>query len=188
VEDATATDACDLKKSRLEDKKQTSSISVMPGVDSCFRGGKKGASRGVKSAGSKVIAPTPKEMNHFKASLAKYDPMLQQHQKLYQYYEEKGRHWLWLLQLNFNLFLYGIGCKKKVVEGFARTWLSGEDVLLLQGDSNFYSGGKLIKTLLNTICTGILKKPEVSGPFSLETMTKLVCGTFQDNALTIYVW
>lgn len=47
---------------------------------------------------------------------------------------EDGRRWLWALQLGFNVLIFGVGSKLRILTHFADQYLVGESVFLVSGD------------------------------------------------------
>lgn len=93
-----------------------------------------------------------------------------------------GYQWSFQLQSNFNLLLYGVGCKKSLIQTFAKTWLAGEDVIEINGniscdnitESINYQGKSILKQIIEVITTSILTKSE-NYLFQTQSSLDIVC-------------
>jgi hypothetical protein len=90
--------------------------------------------------------------------------------------------WSFQLQSNFNLLLYGVGCKKSLIQSFSKSWLAGEDVIEIDsniiGDNNKesikYQSKNILRQLIEVITTSILTKTE-NYLFQAQTSLDVVC-------------
>lgn len=146
---------------------------ALPGAKQFFDNQKKGAKgiRLAKQAHSKrrSLIPTNSEFSEFTKTTQKLDPNISTRHERMKFYESLFLNWLWLLQLNYNILLYGVGSKTKLLKHFVSTHLIGEDVLMISGCSIgskdnkiVLTGDKIIKSLLETIAKKVLNVNESS--------------------------
>ena len=100
-------------------------------------------------------------------------------------YESKFSTWTFNLLANHNICLYGIGCKRMIVNSFVKQYLYGEDVMEFEGDlhiEHVESSNKSptgLKILLNCILTKILLKPkDYELGVNLTTQTQSIVGKY----------
>jgi hypothetical protein len=145
--------------------------SAFPGSAQLFTAQKRGA-RGVRSAARNNahqdgLMPSERAMEVFKDISSTADPLAKAKESLLRkYIYESCYDWLWKMQLNFNILLYGYGSKDGILNSFTRECLSGEDILSIDGTGSQH-GLKIVKALLDTVCTQILGLP-------VETTTAFV--------------
>jgi hypothetical protein len=157
-----------MKKNRLE-----SFATALPGAKQFFDNQKKGA-KGIKLAKEthskrRNLIPTNSELEEFSKTGQKLDPNISTRRERMKFYESLFINWLWLLQLNYNLLLYGVGSKTKLLRHFVDTHLNGEDVLMISGfsaaskdNTSALAGEKVVKSLLETIAKKVLHINELS--------------------------
>lgn len=166
-----------MSKSGTVKSKFESFATALPGAKQFFDNQKKGA-KGIRLAKQthskrRTLVPTNIELDDFYKSTLKLDPNIATRRERLKYYESLFINWLWLLQLNYNLLLYGFGAKSKLLRHFAETHLAGEDVLMISGFSagskesvSVTAGEKVIKSLLETIAKKVLNISEMSNAHS----------------------
>lgn len=140
---------------------------ILPGAETLFRAQRTG-SRGLHEASRKhaqrsAMMPSRDELMHFEKKLYVNDPLAPEREALASSQLSQWSQWLWYIQLNFNLLLFGIGCKAKLVKAFVTQRLHGEDVLSIDGSRQDIAVGstRVVKALLDTICSAILKQPGI---------------------------
>lgn len=89
------------------------------------------ADNSVKShRGGTFSFPTPAEFKFFRTVFAPIaDPFMRSVDELHKHYAGQYMEWLALLDLNQSLYLHGIGHKERLLKGFVKTCLAGEDVI-----------------------------------------------------------
>lgn len=122
------------------------------------------------------ILPSPSEYDNFLKKAGAWDPLYIGRQELKQKHMEKAVDWMKLLIKNFNVLLYGFGCKYGIVEDFTREWLIGEDVVRIMGTAETSANSnRLVKALLDTISNSILCSPDIgSNTANLVSYAELV--------------
>lgn len=158
------------------------SMAVLQGIEKCFVGARRGA-KGLRGAldRSKArisLATTGAEMDYFETTLTQFDPMDRDRENLIQQHlTDNAFGWLWRMQIDYNILLFGVGCKRSLVRTFATEFLSGQQVLMIDGDSEFSSNSnRVIKELLDGICCKILKRQDLwSTCLELESYVRLIC-------------
>ena len=123
-EDSSSTFVTDLharRKSRRNDSDDESyhtvgTMAILPGIDKCFVGarkGTKGLRRALKKCRGRVsFVPTPLEVDTFKKEILHSDPSSKDILELTQrYLDMNALGWLWQMQQDFNILLFGVGCK-----------------------------------------------------------------------------
>lgn len=111
------------------------------------------------------------------------DPLYSDISRLIESYViNKGKEWIWKLACNFNLLLYGIGSKNKIIDGLIKYYLQDTYVLQIDGgiinskDLNVKNDG-IVRALLDRILKSILNNHELSYTlFSVVSYTKIVVG------------
>ena len=143
----------------------SASLPSVAGADSLFRAQRKG-SRGLKEASRKHaqrsdLMPSKDALKDFERRLASNDPLVPHRGDLSRVYLADWNHWLWYMQLSFNLLFFGVGSKRQLVSDFCSKRLDGEDVLSIDGARQDLMGGssRTIKALLEAICSVVLKQP-----------------------------
>ena len=137
---------------------------VLPGAAQLFQAQRTGG-RGLRAAnkahsGREALMPSDIVYRKFQQVVPKIDPLFDVRCRLQTSYLQGRMHWLWQLQLNFNLLFFGVGCKRKLLEQFAEDSLEGEDVLLIDGSlKEGRTGNRVVRALLDSICTNKLKIP-----------------------------
>lgn len=133
------------------------------------------AGKGVpsKSRGGAFTYPTPADLKFFRTMYAPIaDPLATSRDELLQFYaDHQFTEWLALLDLNQSLYLHGVGSQERLLRGFVKSCLAGEDVLQLScGMDRMYPtasavGGRqqswhnVVLNLLRIIANEILSKP-----------------------------
>lgn len=154
-----------------------------PGTSDLFavqRRGSKGLRESSKrNARRTALLPSSIELEVFDRVYAKLDPLSSHKQRLINAYHNDFIHWLWILQCNFNLLLFGCGSKDALLEAFADTHLSGEDCIAISGSTE--SGMQQhtrIKCLLDTIGGSIIHGPLASAQDfdTLDSYAKYIAG------------
>lgn len=172
------------RKVRDEDFQHPTSIPIFPGAKhlfSCQRRGSRGireATRRNSNRGS--LMPSSNEQTVFQKCIPVLDPQYDFRTSLTaDDSNSKLSEWLWMLQLNFNILIFGVGAKETFLRTFAKSQLSGEDVMYINGSKFASVGNRCIKQLLDTICGEILKQSEAASFFSsLDSYSTFVAGTF----------
>lgn len=179
----------DLKKTKAENVSNldlnstvVSSMAVLQGIEKCFVGARRGA-KGLRGAldRSKArisLATTGAEMDYFETTLTQFDPMDRDREVLIQQHlSDNALSWLWRMQIDYNILLFGVGCKRALVRTFATEFLAGQQILMIDGDSEFSSNSnRIIKELLDGICSKILKRQDLwSTCLELESYVRLIC-------------
>ena len=136
--------------------------------------------KGLKSSANKSrkksLFPTKSDIIDFHSVFEKIDPLSNRKKDIGKSYEDLFIEWLWNLQLNFNILLFGFGLKDKLLRQFANKCLIGEDVLAVTASSS-NSSEKDMLSLLNTIATQILKLPDVVDYFqNIIVYTNFIVG------------
>jgi Origin recognition complex subunit 2 len=158
------------------------SMAVLQGIEKCFVGARRG-SKGIRGAldRSKTrisLAATGAEMDYFETTLTQFDPMDRDREVLIQQHlSDNALSWLWRMQIDYNILLFGVGCKRALVRTFATEFLAGQHILMIDGDSEFSSNSnRVIKELLDGICSKILKRQDLwSTCLELESYVRLIC-------------
>jgi Origin recognition complex subunit 2 len=157
-------------------------MAILQGIEKCFVGARRGA-KGIRGAldRSKArisLAATGAEMDYFETTLTQFDPMDRDREVLIQQHlSDNALSWLWRMQIDYNILLFGVGCKRALVRTFAAEFLAGQHILMIDGDSEFSSNSnRVIKELLDGICSKILKRQDLwSTCLELESYVRLIC-------------
>jgi hypothetical protein len=139
---------------------------AFPGSAKLFQAEKRGG-KGLRTASranlqrEESLVPPDHSLDYYDKFLARIDPLAEARDGLrHGYRRDCFSDWLWKMQLNFNILLYGFGSKTKLMKSFCDDCLSGEDVVSISGTSTSSGQGiKIIKALLDTICCKILQLP-----------------------------
>lgn len=158
------------------------SMAVLQGIEKCFVGARRGA-KGLRGALNRSkarisLAATGAEMDYFETTLTQFDPMDRDREVLIQQHlSDNALSWLWRMQIDYNILLFGVGCKRALVRSFATEFLAGQQILMIDGDSEFSSNSnRVIKELLDGICCKILKRQDLwSTCLELESYVRLIC-------------
>lgn len=178
--------AVDSNTMELADKSR--GLAILPGAETLFRAQRLG-SKGLRVASKKhsqrsSIMPSKVELDAFEASLDLLDPLASDRDQLLRGYMKGAHAWLWQLQLNFSVLLFGVGCKAKLLQAFCKDYLVGEDVLMLDGRADGSAGGgsRAVKALLHTISDAVLKQPHLgSACLTLDNYAQVVKAGLQRN-------
>ena len=137
---------------------------MLAGAETLFRAQRVG-SKGLKDASRRhsqrsAIMPSDSEFRAFTQSLDDVDPIAEDKEVLLKCHLKNEFDWLWRIQLNFNLLLYGVGCKEKLLNSFIKECLTGEDVLIIDGSRTDIAGTgtRTVKALLDQISESVLKQ------------------------------
>ena len=139
---------------------------VLAGAEHLFRA-QRVKSKGLQELSRKhsqrsAMMPSRDELLDFKKKLASTDPLAAERQSLAAKHLQGWSHWLWYMQLHYNLLFFGIGCKAQMIQEFVIDRLSGEDVLSIDGSKQDFmglvGGNRIVKALLDTISSHILKQ------------------------------
>ena len=157
-------------------------MAVLHGIDKCFVGARRGA-KGIRGALDKnksriSLTANGGEMDYFETTLTRFDPMLKDRSNLVEsHLVRNGLSWLWRMQIDYNILLFGVGCKRSLLSKFVGEFLHGNEVLMIDGDSDFSaSSNRIIKELLDGICIKILKRQDLwSSCIELESYVKIIC-------------
>jgi len=162
-------------------------LAILAGAETLFRAQRMG-SKGLRVAKKKHsqrsnIMPTQEELQLFESTLGRRDPLAADRDALLKGYLKAAHAWLWQLQLHFSVLLFGVGCKEKLLSAFCKEYLSGEDVLMVDGRvEGSASGARAAKALLNTISEAVLKQPHLgSACLTLDNYTEAVKTGLQRN-------
>ena len=156
-------------------------LASFPGAKELFVSQRKG-SKGLRVATKRnekrhSLMTSSVEQVIFNRCLQKIDPQNGVKAELLEFYKSHFLEWLWTLQLNFNLLLFGIGSKRALLEQFSNQHLNGDDVLSIDGSTGHTSSTRIVKSLLDLICSHILRQPQVSNMFtSIEVYASYVAG------------
>jgi Origin recognition complex subunit 2 len=191
VDDAPAASIDNVSQKKIKSKGVSSgafenpavgTMAVLRGIDKCFVGARQGAKglRGALDKNKSRISLTANggEMDYFETTLTRFDPMLKDRSILVESHLAKnGLSWLWRMQIDFNILLFGVGCKRTLLSKFVQDYLHGNEVLMIDGDSDFSaSSNRIIKELLDGICIKILKRQDLwSSCIELESFVKIIC-------------
>ena len=165
------------------------SESILPGVDRLFHV-QRGSSGIYKF--SKERKPKRTLSLHLKLSFEKHElfdskikdkmntEKLRADSLLKTHIHENASKWCWLLCCDFNLLLFGLGSKQKLMETFFSQYLNGEDVLEIDAPlhtSATVNSERLIRELLGTISDSILQLKDIgSNLIDVVTYTKTIIG------------
>lgn len=191
VEEATVSlTATELRKKSIKTKNQIDddihnmppSMATLPGIDKCFHGAKRGG-KGIRGAldrsKSRVsLAATGAEMDYFESTLLKFDPLQKDRENTIQrHIDDNALSWLWRMQIDYNILLFGVGCKRSLMRKFVNEFLIGHQVLMIEGDSDLSANSnRVIKELLDGICHKILKRHDLwPNCLGLESYVKMIC-------------
>jgi hypothetical protein len=136
----------------------------LPGTKDFFKSQKKG-SKGIQQANQKYVkrkslVPSKHDYQSFQKSYEQIEKS-RKRKLLNKYQDDDFNEWLWYLQLDYSLLLFGIGSKYSILRHFAQNSLKNEDTLYISGDDIQYSCDKIIRSLIEKIAIHILKQPEV---------------------------
>ena len=166
----------------------TSSHAILAGAETLFLAQRVGC-KGLREAGKKhsqrsSIVPSEADMKTFRRLLATRDPQTPARAAGLQQHLTAGSDWLWQLQLDFSLLLFGVGCKSKLLSSFANQFLSGEDVVAIDG-SRVELGGtgtRTVRALLDTIAAAVLHLPALGAAcLTLDSYAHCVKEALQRN-------
>lgn len=157
-----------------------SGLAILGGAETLFhaqRVGSKGVRASIKKHSQRsAITPSRVELDAFERLVSQFDPLTAPREALFKAHLRRAYMWLWQLQLNFSVLLYGVGSKVRLLNTFAKDYLSGEDVIMLDGSGS----GKPVKLLLDTIAEEVLKLPHLgSACLSLDTYADCVKDALQ---------
>lgn len=107
------------------------------------------------------IVPSYADIDRFHSTnIINYDPFYKLRKDyILEKFNECKHSWLWSLQCNHNILIYGIGCKKYLLKELAREF-EGQDCILINGDNDINSE-RAIKDILEYICVNILQRSEI---------------------------
>ena len=158
---------------------------ALPGTKSLFEAQKKG-SKGIKKiqieTKKKTIIPKKNEYQSFR-SIYGDNFQYSYTAKVLDFYKLSFKNWLWLLQDNYNILVYGIGMKHKLLMSFYEKNLLNEDVLYISGNNgnnseNNSNSEKTVISLLDTIAKEVLKLRDSNDTFeNIEVYTMFLIGT-----------
>lgn len=190
IDDAPSLPADNLLPKKMKNKSTSSSgvengavgtMAVLRGIDKCFVGARRGAKglRGALDKNKSRISLTANggEMDYFETTLTRFDPMLKDRSNLVEsHLARNGLSWLWRMQIDYNILFFGVGCKRSLLSKFVGEFLHGNEVLMIDGDSDFSaSSNRIIKELLDGICIKILKRQDLwSSCIDLESYVKII--------------
>ena len=195
-EDSSSTFVTDLharRKSRRNDSDDESyhtvgTMAILPGIDKCFVGarkGTKGLRRALKKCRGRVsFVPTPLEVDTFKKEILHSDPSSKDILELTQrYLDMNALGWLWQMQQDFNILLFGVGCKRDLLRRFSDEFLHGHQVLMINGNSNYAANNnRVIATLLDKITSSVLNSNDSSNNYvNIESYVRKVCDGLNDH-------
>ena len=195
-EDSSSTNVTDLhvqRKSRRNDSNDESyhtvgTMAILPGIDKCFVGarkGTKGLRRALKKYRGRVsFVPTPLEVDTFKKEILHLDPTSKDILELTQrYLDMNALGWLWQMQQDFNVLLFGVGCKRDLLRRFSDEFLHGHQVLMINGNcNNLASNNRVIAALLDKITSSVLKFNDSSNNYiNIESYVRKVCDGLDDH-------
>lgn len=171
-----------------EDCRPVGTMAILPGIEKCFVGAKKGA-RGLqkalkKSRGRVSIYPTAFEVSNFEKLKSNHDPSAKDIQDLSQrYLDMNGLGWLWQMQQDFNILLFGVGCKYELLRKFCDEYLYGHQVLMIDGNSDHSAAtNRVISALLDKISSSILNIDDSSHTYlNLESYVRKLCDSLDDH-------
>ena len=169
---------------------------ILPGVDRLFQT-QRGATRKKRAAATVVTETTPSLKLPFKCH-EKFDLAIKNcidpdrrnlDALVKSYVSENATSWMWWMQCDRNLLLFGVGSKKELMQEFSLKYLDGEDVLDV--DCSTYIGvgpnDNILRELLGTICNRIMKCKDVgSNSISIVAYAKTVSGASSFIAFPVF--
>ena len=165
----------------------SSGLAILAGAETLFRAqrvGSKGLREGKKNTQRSAVVPTAAELSLFEKTRDQIDPLAMERELSVREYIKGAHHWLWQLQLNFSVLLFGVGCKEKLLNCFVKENLSGEDVVMIDGNRVDIAGtgSRTVRALLDTISETILKQPHLgTACTSLDGYAHCVTEALQRN-------
>ena len=150
------------------------SSSIKQSVVKGAKDGRRDGEAGKRNRSALFSYPTQDEFRFFRSTYVPIvDPFYSSREELLtsEFTKQQYLDWLSFLDLNYSLFLHGVGNKEKILHNFISTCLVGEDVLEIScgmdrllptcGSGRQLSWSTVIMNTLSTIANVILAKPLV---------------------------